>query len=86
MGEVVARAINGGFADESRHFRLSAGQVLRLKNTIRVINIISGCAWVSYAGEDMVLKAGDQASFPLKHDVPVISSVGQSSLLFNASK
>jgi hypothetical protein len=78
--------MNGNFADVSRHFSLSAGQVLRLKKTIREINIISGCAWVSYAGQDMVLEAGDRASFALNHDVPVISAVGQSSLLFNASK
>lgn len=86
MGVVVARALNGSFADVSRHFSLSAGQVLRLKNTIREINVISGCAWVSYAGQDMVLKAGDRASFELDHDIPVISAVGESSLLFNASK
>jgi hypothetical protein len=86
MGVVVARALNGSFADVSRHFSLSAGQVLRLKKTIREINIISGCAWVSYAGHDMVLNAGDRAAFAQNHEVPVISALGKSPLLFNASK
>ena len=84
MGAVIA--MNGNFTDVSRHLSLTAGQVLRLKKTIREINIISGCAWVSYAGQDMVLEAGDRASFALNRDVPVVSAVGQSPLIFDAAK
>ena len=86
MGAVIATKMNGRFADSSRHFSLSAGQVLRLKNTIREITVISGRAWVSYAGRDMILNPGDRAYFAVNHDVPVISPLGNSALHFNASR
>ncbi len=85
MSAMVVTAIGSNISEVSRRLSLSAGQVLRLKNSIREIYVISGCAWVSYAGQDIVLNAGERTSFTPNRDIPVISAVGTAPLLFDAS-
>lgn len=78
--------VNTNISNISRGLSLSAGQVLRLKNTVREIKVISGCAWVSYAGQDILVGAGERTAFVLNRDFPVVSALGNSPLLFDASR
>jgi hypothetical protein len=86
MNTVVASTFKANVSEVSRHLNLAAGQVLRLKDTTREIKIISGVAWVSYAGEDIVLNAGEHTHFSPNRDIPVISAMGNTPLLFDASR
>jgi hypothetical protein len=86
MGAVIVNSFGSGVSEVSRRLSLSVGEVLRLKRSIREIYVISGCAWVSYAGRDILLNAGDRTAFTSNQDVPVISAVGTSPLLFDASR
>ena len=86
MNAMVVKSTASNFSDVSRRFSLSAGQVLRLKNTVREISVLSGCAWVSYNGQDIVLGAGEQTRFELNRDVPVISALSTAPLLFETSR
>lgn len=59
-----------------RRFTIVRGEVRRLPNTFHHIKVITGCAWVSYAGQDMILIPGETAEFNLHADFPVISAMG----------
>lgn len=61
---------------------LSRGQTFRLPRTIRVIEIIDGCAWVSADGRDIVLHVGDQMSLDSRANPVIISAESHTPLSF----
>ncbi len=64
-----------------RYYTIGRGEARRLPKTFREFKVLSGCAWVSFAGEDSVLIPGDTASFDLNADIAVISAMGHSPLV-----
>ena len=64
-----------------RRFTIVRGETRRLPNTFRHIKVVNGCAWVSYAGQDMILIPGDTAEFNQNADFPVISAMGHTPLV-----
>ena len=66
----------------SAQLTLSKGAVHRLHPVPPAIVIISGCAWVSWNGEDILLNKGEGIQFSQKDDDPIISAVGTASLTF----
>jgi hypothetical protein len=48
----------------------------RLSPTCQNIQILSGTAWVTIAGEDVILTQGEKASILPTKDVIVVSAVG----------
>ncbi len=68
-----------------RHFTIGRGEARRLPKTFRQFKVLSGCAWVSFAGEDCILIPGDTTSFDLDADIAVISAMGHSPLVIEVA-
>ncbi len=69
----------------ARRFTMVRGEARRLPNTFRQFKVVSGCAWVSFAGEDCILIPGDTTSFDLDADIAVISAMGHSPLVIEVA-
>lgn len=60
---------------------LEFGEVHRLNPVPSAIRILSGIAWLTWKGEDIVLNAGQAVAFTQNGYSPVISSVGKHTLV-----
>jgi len=60
---------------------LESGEVHRLNPVPSAIRILSGIAWLTWKGEDIVLNAGQAVAFTPNGYNPVISSVGKQTLV-----
>ena len=56
---------------------LQEGDVYRLPPSCRAVWVVSGRAWMTHAGEDIVLDQGDQTTFTRHKDPVVITSTGR---------
>ncbi len=65
-----------------KQFTLVRGETRRLPNSFNAIHVISGCAWVSYKGEDSILIPGDTLTFTSDRDFPVVTAMGRVPLVF----
>ena len=59
-----------------RQFTLASGNVWRLTDRFREIRVLSGCAWVSFAGEDTILTMGDRFTIQPGKGFAVVSPMG----------
>ena len=73
-----------GLLPAARQFTMVRGEAQRLPYTFLQFKVLSGCAWVSFAGEDSILIPGDTASYDLNADIAVISAMGHSPLVIEA--
>jgi hypothetical protein len=55
---------------------LLPGEVLRMPRSRASLRVLSGAAWMTRAGMDMVLSAGEQTTVPASRDAAVISGLG----------
>jgi hypothetical protein len=60
---------------------LYRGEVYRLPPACRRVRVRSGAAWVSFAGQDLVLACGEEARFVPGKDFAVVSPVGPNPLI-----
>jgi hypothetical protein len=60
---------------------LESGEVHRLNPIPSGIRILSGIAWLTWKGEDIVLSKGQALAFTHNGNHPVISSVGKNTLV-----
>ncbi len=60
---------------------LKKGQVFCLPSIYQEIHVISGIAWLTFAGEDILLKGGEKAFFPFKKDSVILSALGDMPLI-----
>ena len=65
----------------TRSMTLNKGDVVRLPRAIRDVWVVSGRAWVTYNGKDIVLTNGERASFARGKDAVVITSMGKAPLV-----
>lgn len=56
---------------------LEKGEVFRVPQTHRALQVVSGVAWVSLAGGDFILTQGDRLSVPTIKDFALISGLGR---------
>jgi hypothetical protein len=61
---------------------LYKGEVFHLPKANQKIHILSGCAWLTVAGRDIILPRGEKISLGQAKDFAVISALGQSPLVF----
>jgi hypothetical protein len=61
---------------------LFPGEAFRVPAPFRHVAVWSGAAWVSHAGQDRQLTAGEEIEFDAKRDQAVISPLGASTLVF----
>jgi hypothetical protein len=63
-------------------FVLLPGEVLRIPSTRSTIRVISGTAWLTSEGEDIILCNGQCLSVATPREPPVISGIGSAAVLF----
>ncbi len=73
-----------GLLPATRQYTLVRGEARRLPKTFRQFKVLSGCAWVSFAGKDSILIPGDTAAYDLNTDIAVISAMGHVPLVIEA--
>jgi hypothetical protein len=56
-------------------------EVYRLPEDCQAVRARSGRAWVTFAGRDIVLEAGQEARFGSGKDIAVVSCVGRAPLI-----
>jgi hypothetical protein len=85
----VARALHGSNlsrpAEEPLHalrVALLYGEELSLPSASRQLQVLSGRAWVSFAGEDYILGSGECLDMIEGKDKAIISAVGGEALFF----
>jgi hypothetical protein len=61
---------------------LLAGETLRIPGTQTSIRALSGTAWITREGKDILLSSGEQKDLPAARDCTVISAIGTEALLF----
>jgi len=57
------------------------GEVYRLPPLSRSVWIVSGRAWLTHSGEDIVLEPGERATFAQHKDPVVVTSTGNTPLI-----
>jgi len=74
----MARSVAG------RPLRLAliAGEELRLPRTLVALRVLSGRAWVSSEGSDLVLEAGDEFKVARARHAAIVSALGAEPLFF----
>jgi len=61
---------------------LYKGELFHLAKANQKIQILSGCAWLTLAGQDIILPRGEKISLGPAKDFALISALGQSPLIF----
>jgi len=76
MNELVSRS-----ADVALRLVLYRGEIYRFPPTGRGLRILKGQAWVSYAGEDILLTRGDATCLASSQGFALVSAVGRTPLI-----
>jgi hypothetical protein len=61
---------------------LVQGEALSVPRTLSTVRVLSGKAWISMNGRDVLLSAGEQSDVGRSRNGSVISAVGSQALLF----
>jgi hypothetical protein len=69
-------------SDSALRLVLLQGEVLRVPPTSGTLRILSGTAWVSLEGRDVLLCRGEYLDIARRADRPVVSGLGGEPLLF----
>lgn len=69
---------------EPRLFTLRKGEVFRLPLAFREVQVLSGVAWITVAGEDIILTCKEKASLLLNKDEAIISALSDAPLILEA--
>ena len=62
---------------------LKKNEVLRIPFAVQKIQVLSGTAWISAAGEDIILQSGEKAVLPSQEDCAVLSALGDVPLIID---
>lgn len=65
----------------TRSMTLNRGDVYRLPCAIRDMWVVSGRAWVTFDGKDIILNNGERASFKRGKDAVIVTSMGKAPLV-----
>jgi hypothetical protein len=69
-------------AQRSVRLHLAPGEVCRLARGLRSVRVLFGTGWIAYSGHDLLLRAGERASFATRRgDLALLSGVGVEPLL-----
>jgi hypothetical protein len=70
-----------GPSDSTLRLVLLPGEVLRVPSTRGTLRVLSGKAWVSVGGEDILLCRDEVIDIGRRSDPPVVSGLGRDPLL-----
>lgn len=62
-------------------FTLNKGELFRFPSECREVHVLSGVAWLTVGGEDIILTAERKASIPSNKDFALISALGDVPLI-----
>jgi hypothetical protein len=62
-------------------FTLEKDEVLRIPSTCQEIRVLSGVAWLTVAGEDVILNSGEKALVSCNEDFVLLSALGKVPLI-----
>lgn len=62
-------------------FTLEKSEVFRIPSAYQELHVLSGVAWLTVAGEDITLTAGETATIASGHGVALISALGDAPLI-----
>jgi hypothetical protein len=83
MAADVYRCIGGGACGTSLRLALVRGQALKAPRAASTLSVLSGTAWVSFGGEDLLLCRGESLRLePRRRDPVIVSAVGEEGLFF----
>lgn len=57
-------------------FTIEKGEVVRIPSTCQEIQVLSGVAWLTAAGRDIILSAGEKESLVSDEDSVLLSALG----------
>jgi hypothetical protein len=80
------RNFNNQFEDNLKsqitvQFTLIKGEVFRIPSICKKIHVLSGSAWLTVAGEDIILTAGEKVSLGSNQDIALLSALGEMPLV-----
>ena len=64
-----------------RRFILENGEVFRINHFYQEFQVLSGVAWVTLEGKDLILHSGEKLKFESKKAVAIISALGKKQLI-----
>jgi quercetin dioxygenase-like cupin family protein len=77
----LSKLFKGNFkALASCRFTLEKGEVFRVPSACREIHVLSGIAWITVAGKDIILNTGEKISLESKKDSAILSVLGNEPL------
>jgi hypothetical protein len=62
-------------------FTLCKGELFRISSTFQEVKVLSGVAWITVAGKDIILQPGENASIASNKDIALVSALGDVSLV-----
>ncbi len=65
-------------------FTLHKGEVFRFPSACRELHVLSGAAWITVGGEDIILTSDKKALLPSNKDFAIISPLGNIPLILKA--
>jgi hypothetical protein len=80
------RNLNSLFEDNLKslvavQFTLAKGEVLRIPSACQKVHVLSGMAWLTVAGEDIILTAGEKVALGSYQGIAILSALGEMPLL-----
>jgi hypothetical protein len=81
---LVQTAPAAGEADSSLEiFKQNKGTTHKLPQTCQLIRVLSGCAWISINGEDIIVESGQEIHLAAGEYAGVISNLCDDLLVYN---
>lgn len=62
------------------HFTLQTGEVFKIPSACYELQVLSGAAWISVAGKDIIVTTGEKVALPLQKESALVSALGNSAL------
>jgi len=62
-------------------FTLTKGEVFRIPSACQRVHILSGIAWLTVTGEDIIVMAGENVSLGSYQGIAILSALGEVPLL-----
>ncbi|NEQ21839.1 MAG: DUF2917 domain-containing protein [Microcoleus sp. SIO2G3] len=61
-------------------FTLEESEVFRIPSACKELQVMSGTAWITVAGRDIVLTSGEKVTLETKKDRAILSALGNKSV------
>ena len=76
-----SKKVKGNSQVTPRRFTLGNGEVFRIHHAYQELQVLSGIAWLTIGGRDLILHSGEKVEFESKKDVAIISPLGNMRLI-----